>query len=313
MKWLKQKYQNLETLKYFKINMKLFLLLSISFFTLIASEAFITPNELKNSLEDKNLVIIDVADPAIYKASHIKGAINSNVNKFINQDPQNLYLLMNSTEVIQKELRELGINEDSKVVIYSHNTNKGILNSSYLAFILLYCGFEDLTILDGGYMAWVFEHERLTSSISPDSKDEGNILVKPQEHLLVSLDMLQSNLSSVKILDARSPQMYYGVERSNKVSSIGHISHASSSYYKDKFLKDTTLRTQQELDEIYIYGHEIKKNDEVIVYGDNVFTASMEFYILYKHMGFKNTKLYEASLLEWGNALDLPITRFKWE
>ncbi len=264
-------------------------------------------------LEEKNLVIIDVADTAIYKASHIKGAINSNVNKFINQDPKNIYSLMNAIDIIQKELRELGINEDSKVVIYSHNTDTGILNSSYLAFILLYSGFENLTILDGGYMAWVFENERLTSSISPDSKDEGNILVKPQEHLLVSLDMLQNSLSSVKILDARSPQMYYGVERSNKVFSIGHISHASSSYYKDKFLKDTTLRTQQELDEIYLYGHEIKKNDEVIVYADNVFTASMEFYILYKHMGFRNTKLYEASLLEWGNALDLPITRFKWE
>ncbi len=81
----------------------------------------------------------------------------------------------------------------------------------------------------------------------------------------------------------------------------------------DKFLRDGTLREQKELDEIYIYGHELKISDEVIVYGDTVFSASMEFYILYKQMGFKNAKLYEASLLEWGNALDLPITRFKWE
>ncbi|WP_373004695.1 sulfurtransferase [Sulfurimonas sp.] len=293
--------------------MKFFLLLSISFFTLIASDAFITPSELKNSLKEKNLIIIDVADADIYKTSHVKGAINSDISKFINQDPENLYSLMNSPEIIQNELRNLGINQDSKVVIYSHNTDKGILNSSYLAFMLFYSGFDNLSILDGGYMAWVFENERLTSSVLPDSSEEGNIVVKPREHLLISRDLVQSSLASTPILDARSPQMYYGVERSNRVSTIGHISYAKSSFYKDKFLRDGTLRDQKELDEIFIYGHELKSSDEVIVYADNALSATMEFYILYKHMGFKNTKLYEASLLEWGNSLDLPMTRFKWE
>jgi len=293
--------------------MKLFLILSLSFFTLLASDAFITPSELKNSLKDKNLIIIDVADALMYKESHIKDAINANVSKFINQDPENKYSLMNSTQVIQKELRELGINEDSKVVIYSHNTDKGILDSSYLAFILIYSGFDNLSILNGGYMAWVFENERLTSSIASDSKDEGNIIVKPKEYLLASRDTLQSALASTIVLDARSPQMYFGTERSDNVSSIGHISYAKSSFYKDKFLRDGTLRDNQELDEIFIYGHGLKNSDDVIVYGDSALSASMEFYILYKHMGFKNTKLYEASLLEWGNSLDLPMTRYKWE
>ncbi len=217
--------------------MKLFLLLSISFITLLASDAFITPSELKDSFKDKNLVIIDVADPTIYKESHIKYAINADVSKFINQKSKNPYSLMNSEQEIQKELRELGINRDSKVVIYSHNTQKGILDSSYLAFILLYSGFENLSILDGGYMAWIFENERLTSSILSEPKAKGNIIVKPIKNLLISRDILQKNLTSATILDARSPQKYYGVQRSNKVSSIGHISHAKSSFYQDKFFK----------------------------------------------------------------------------
>ncbi|EDZ61739.1 thiosulfate sulfurtransferase [Sulfurimonas gotlandica GD1] len=293
--------------------MKYLLLLSLGFFTLLASDAFITPSELKNSLKDKNIIIIDVADDTIYKTSHIKGAINSDVTKFINQDPQNIYSLMNSPEIIQKELRLLGINQDSKVIIYSHNTNKGVLHSSYLAFILLFSGFDNITILDGGYMAWIFEHELLTSSIVPDAKDIGNIVVKPNKYLLVSRDKVQDNLASTLMLDARSSQMYYGTERSEKVASIGHISYSKSSFYKDKFLRDGLLRDQSELDEIYIYGYGLKSSDHVIVYADNALNASMEFYILYKHMGFKNTKLYEASLLEWGNALNLPMTRFKWE
>jgi thiosulfate/3-mercaptopyruvate sulfurtransferase len=291
--------------------MKYFLILSLSFFTLLASDAFIKPSELKLSLADNKLIIIDVADLAIYKTSHIEGALHCDVTKFINK--KSPYFLMNSPDVIQKELRNLGINQDSKVVIYAHNTQKGILNTSYLAFILLYSGFENISILDGGYMAWVFENELFTSSIISTAQEEGNLVVKTKPNILASMQTVQNNLASTVMLDARSPQMYYATERSNNVGALGHISHAKSSYFANKFLRDGTLREQKDLDEIYMYGYGLKESDEVIVYGDNVFTASMEFYVLYRHMGFKNTKLYEASLLEWGNALDLPMTRFKWE
>ena len=291
--------------------MKYLLIIAISFFNLVASDAFISPSKLKQSLNNKNLIIIDVADYNIYKTSHIKGAIHADVSKFI--DSQSLYSLMRSPQTIQKELSSLGINIDSQVVIYSHNTKKGILNSSYLAFILLYSGFENLTLLDGGYMAWIFENELLTSSLTPDSKDNGNFIVNKNDNILVNSSYLYDNLAAITMLDARSPQLYYGIERSTNVRLTGHISYAKSSFYMDKFLRDGTLRAQNELDQIFIYGHGLRENDEIIVYGDNVFSASMEFYILYKHMGFKNVKLYEASLLEWGNSLDLPMTRFKWE
>ncbi len=291
--------------------MKYLLILTISFLNLLAFDAFITPSELRNSLNDKNLIIIDVADYSIYKTSHIKGAIHADISKFI--DKQSKYSLMNSPQIIQSELRKLGINRDSKVVLYSHNTQEDILNSSYAAFILIYSGFENISILDGGYMAWVFEYELLTSSLIPDSKEEGNLVVKPNLNILASREHIHNNLATTTMLDTRSPQIYYGIERSDKVTSIGHISFAKSSFYADKFLKDGTIREQDELDEIFIYGHGLRINDEVIVYSDTAIRASMEFYILYKHMGFKNTKLYEASLLEWGNILNLPMTRFKWE
>ena len=94
---------------------------------------------------------------------------------------------------------------------------------------------------------------------------------------------------------------------------MGHISTAKSSYYKDKFLYDGTIRYMTELEEIFIKGHELNIEDDIIVYGESALSASMNWYILYKYMGFKNIKIYEASLLEWGNYPDLPMTRFKWE
>lgn len=308
MRWLRLRYQNLETLKHSKYMMKYLLILILSYFTLLASDAFITPSELKASLDDKNLIVIDVSDIQLYDTSHIEGAIYADISKFIDKNSLKTYPQLASEETIQKALRKLGINSDSKVVIYSHNSQQAIFNSSYLAFVLLYSGLDDVSILDGGYMAWVFENELLISSITPDI-EKGNITVEPRKYLIATGEDVKN--STAKILDARSYDEYYGVSRSEGVERVGHIKGAKSSYYETKFLKDYTLRDRSELDELYIAGHELGSNDEIIVYARDVLSASMEFFILYKLMGFKNTKLYEASLLE--NNKELPMTRFKWE
>lgn len=311
MKWLKQKYPNLEINRHFNINMKYILILTLAFFNLFASQAFMSSSELKESLNNKELIVIDVANFNIYKTSHIKGAIHLDISKLINEDSQ--YHLMNSAEILEDEIRELGINNNSKVVIYSHNTKDGILNSSYAAFVLIHSGLENVSILDGGYMSWVFENELLTSTVQTQKKDYGNFKLKINSNLLVTKKQLKENISLTTILDARSPQMYYGVQRSENITSIGHIPHSKSSFYMDKFLSDSTLREQNQLDDIYINGHELIIYNEVIVYSDTIFSASMEWYILYQQMGIKSAKIYEASLLEWGNDESLPMTRFKWE
>ncbi len=291
--------------------MKYLLLFGLCFFNILASDAFITTDELKKALNDKNIIIIDVADYSIYKKGHIQNSIHADMSEFVDDD--NPLSLINSPQIIQTLFTQLGINRDSKVVIYSHNTKEGLLNSSFLATVFIYCGFENLSILNGGYMAWVFENERLTSSILTGIESSGNFIINVDSNITVSTKYIKNNLALITMLDARSPQKYYGTKRSEGVTSIGHIPHAKSSFYMDKFLRDSTIREHLELDKIYIYGAELKIDEEVIVYSDRAISATMEFYILYKEMGFKKAKLYEASLLEWGNDSELPIRRFKWE
>ncbi|EQB39274.1 hypothetical protein M947_07335 [Sulfurimonas hongkongensis] len=297
-------------LKHSKLMIKYFLLLSLSVFSLFASDAFIAPAELRASLNDKNLILIDVSQKELYDTSHIEGAIHVSVKEFIDKNSLNLYPSLKPDESIQKTLRKIGISNDSKVVIYSHNSEKAIFDASYLAFVLFYSGLENISILDGGYMAWVFQNNLLVSSLTPDIK-AGTIIIKPKKHLIANTKDMRN--SDAKILDARSYDDYYGVSRSDGILGLGHIKGAKSSYTATKFLKDSTLRSKRELDEIYLAGHELNSDDEIIVYDRDAISASMEFFILYQKMGFKNTKLYEASLLEWSNKQNLPMIRFKWE
>ncbi len=304
--------------------MKYIILLITTLFTAFASNAFITPSELKKSLTDENLIIIDVSNKSLYSKGHIENSIHSDVSVFIdkaiyinpenmqNTDIKNKYIIAPSY-TLENELRALGINSDSKVVIYDHNTKSGILNSSLLAFVLIYSGFDNVSILNGGYMAWVFENQILISSEPTKVQDYGNIIVKLNTDILVDVEDVNDSISKIKTLDARSPEEYFGIIKSNEIDRLGHIPYSSNSYYKYKFNTDSTLRCKEDLHSIYINGHELNKDDKVIIYADNIYTASMEWYIMYQEMGFKNTKLYQRSLLEWGNDEKYKLTRFKWE
>ncbi len=292
--------------------MKYILILVIIALNSFSYDAFITSKKLKNSINDKNLIIIDVGDYSLYKTSHINNAIHVDVSKFLAIE-NNPFMLMDSIDKVQNRLHNLGISENSDIIIYSHNTQKGVLNSSYLAFILIYNGFENVSILDGGYMSWIFQNELLISTQKFSAKDDGDFPFKENKNILINLDYIKRNRLYLTLLDARSPQEYYGVTKSRNIEGVGHIPHAKNSFYKYSFLKDETIRNNKELDEIYIDGYGLTKNNEIIVYGNSVYDASMLWYILYQKMGFKNTKLYGGSLLEWGNNSAMPMQRFKWE
>ena len=304
--------------------LKSFIFISLTLTSIFASGAFISPTELKNSLHQDNMIIIDIAKSSIYKNGHIEGSINANISDFIAkdinikvEDVQNNKLTKKtdiaSKYIIEKELRNLGINNNSKVIIYHHNTKDAISRSAYLAFILIYSGFENVSILDGGYMAWVFQNQILVSTENPKNVDYGDIKVHTRPELFVNTKYIKKHLSNIKLLDSRSYKHYLGISKSTTINRSGHIPKATNSFYEDKFFTDGILRPKKDLDAIYIDGHELKSTNETIVYADNILNASMEWFILYKEMGIKNTKIYKGSLYEWVNNKGYKLTKFKWE
>jgi thiosulfate/3-mercaptopyruvate sulfurtransferase len=273
---------------------------------------FISSLELKNIINNQNIIILDVDNKAIYNAGHIKGSIHFDVNLLV-KNLLNPYNLMKKDSAIETEIQELGICKNSAVVIYAHNTIKGTQNSAYLALVLITYGFENVSILDGGFMAWVFQKERLVSAESNTTKNNGDFKAQKNENIIVNKDYILTNLKNIKVLDARETKCYFGTKKANKISTFGHISSAKSSCTNDKFLLDGLLRDKKELQSIYYQGLELKKDDDIVVYAKDVFQASMEWYLLYKVMNFKNVKIYEAGLIEYFEDDSNPVTRFKFE
>jgi thiosulfate/3-mercaptopyruvate sulfurtransferase len=232
------------------------------------------------------------------------------MQSFINQvKNDNPYKLMKPIEEIQDYLDKLGLDSNSHVVIYSHNTKKGVLYSSYLAFLLIYNGFENVSILDGGYLAWIFAYDFLISR-DKNKSNRGSFEFKTNDLVMAKLEDI--NESENVIFDARSEKKYFGVKKSKDIDNLGHIKGAKTAHWLNNFLSDNTIRGDEDLKSIYVKGYKLNRDSHIIVYGENSLDASMLWYVLYQKMGFKHTKLYEASLLEWSDK-NMPMERFIWE
>ena len=288
--------------------MKYILLLSLLLFNAIANDAFIKASELNTLLNDKNLVLLDVSSKDIYNKSHIKGALHVDIDKFIKRKYSNKRFKL--SKITKSHIKDLGINEDSQIVIYSRNKKQDLLNSSYLAMIFLLHGFENVSLLDGGYMSWVFNYHLLVSVKKLKAENDGTFKIKPNKNILVSTSYLKKNLNSILLIDSRDSSKFHGQTKSDNTKISGHIADAKNHYYRDNFFDDFAIKSDEYLEENFISKLDITKDKDIVVYGDNILTASMNWYILYRKFGFVNTKIYPELFSKWVEK-KLPLTLYK--
>jgi thiosulfate/3-mercaptopyruvate sulfurtransferase len=114
-------------------------------------ELLVEPDWLDQHLNDPNVVIIDCDRPEM----RLGRAILPNARIL----PIHPYFRNTKTgvgvataEQTQKILRALGVNDDSKVVVYD---SEGGLLATRVWWALWYHGFENVAVLNGGYPGWV--------------------------------------------------------------------------------------------------------------------------------------------------------------
>ena len=272
---------------------------------LFAAPAFISSTELKNKLDDKNLVILDVTDAKTFKSGHIPHALRVDVGDFRKNVEK--YQLIKSPKEIESVARSLGINNDSYVVIYGHGKPKELLKSSYIALALIANGLKEVSLLDGGYEDWLFEYKELVEKGNSKAK-KGDFIAKFNPNILVDLAYVKKSIGKVPMLESRPSRFYYGEAQSKGVKRLGHIPHAMTSFWGDKFHSDNSILDKKDLEDIYLKKHHLNPNKEVIIYCTGGLEASMNWYIAHQELGFKKAKIYDASLREWGNRDDTPLT-----
>lgn len=266
---------------------------------------FVDINWLKNNSEEGNLVILDArADlqdskegERLYKKSHIVNAhfvslektMTGEIKKHGGRHP------LPDLEEFADKMRDLGIDNDSKVIIYDSGD---LAMAGRLWWMLKYIGLDKVYILEGGFKEWEKMNYPITDEI-PEVKSQGNLKVSINKDIFSDIEDVKKAMDSDKkvIVDSRAEDRYSGkVEPFDRIP--GHIPEAVN-YPWTKLVESNSFMNEEELEE---YFKDIKDYDEIIVHCGSGITGTVNILFM-EEIGLK-PKLYLGGYSDWVSYLD---------
>lgn len=264
------------------------------------SYLLISAVDLNSILDIPGLFLIDARaetnDSLIAGATHFPA-----VSELTDPDyPVDHYLI--GPDLFQYKIRNLGVNNDSKVVIFDDGNH---LAAARLFYALDYYGFSNARLLNGGMSAWI--ETGLPISDQYVVHEQGSFQFDVQEALMCDFDYIMeaSNDPNKIIFDARSADEYSGeVVRSERGGHVPNAVHLEWS----EVLEPEGVPTFLPAEEIKVLFEElgITPDKEVIPYCQSNVRGSHAYFTL-RLMGYDTVRPYEGSWSEYGNRSDAVI------
>lgn len=258
-------------------------------------ELIVSAAWLQSHIDDTNVRVVDVRPLPLYTASHLPGAIHSDLTtiKLTTSAPE---AIAEFERQVSEELRRIGIRADDRVIFYEDIAGSSAARGVWL---LDYAGQRGGAMLDGGLVGWVEAGGQLSVesvSVEPSQTD-----FTFDRAVLATADEIVGHLSGdpALLLDTRADQEY---EQSTIPGSV-HIEWINHLTPRGAF------RSPAEIRALYAaHGLEFPAATPVITYCASGYRAAHSYVVL-RALGQSVVANYAPSWGEWGIRTDLPKER----
>ncbi len=247
----------------------------------------ISAKELAEISKDDNVLIVSTRSAEDYAKVHIKGAIHVN--------HKDLYLegdvkgLLKSPEEMAEYLGTMGISESNTIVLYDGGKNN---TSGRLYWVLEYLGCDDVMVLNGQMKQWRKARKPVTKKT--EEVAAATFTASPDETMIATADDVRTE--GVLVVDVRTKEEFDGEK--GETSRKGHIPGAANFDYTSMFNEDGTIKTDEELTELF-QAAGITSDKDIILYCDTSVRAGITYLALDSILGFTKVRVYDGALFEW--------------
>jgi len=275
-------------------------------------DSLVTAEWLAGEIGDPDLVILDctvlieqaedgrlrsVNGRANYEAGHIPTAGFADLMGELSDTDSPYQFAVPSPEAFAAAMGELGVGDDSRVVLYDDN---GSFWSARVWWMLRWIGFDRAAILDGGLAAWeAAGHPLSTDTVTREARE---LATNVRPGLIADRDEVRASLGEqdVKLIDALSPEHYSG--EMSMYGRPGHIPGAANVPVLSLIDESGRYRPADELRSLFDTG----RDERTITYCGGGIAASGVAFALTR-LGYEDVAVYTNSLQEWAADPDNPL------
>lgn len=270
--------------------------------TLKRISPIITASELKEILNQENLIILDVRTGKDarqnYTEKHIKGARFIDLDKDLAEIGENAAFggrhPLPSPEKFSETLSDLGISNGSKVIVY--DISNGANAAARCWWMLKAAGFE-ISVLSGGFQSAEKEGVEMENGENSFEKAE-NINLKQWQLPTIGIDEVEKGLQTktLTVIDVRDAYRYNG--ESEPIDLVaGHIPGADNIPFSENLDAEGHFLSPEILNKKYSDFLKNKLQNLAIHCGSGV--TACHTILAMDYAGLEIPKLYVGSWSEW--------------
>jgi thiosulfate/3-mercaptopyruvate sulfurtransferase len=266
---------------------------------------------LETRLGDPDLRIVDASwylpaqkrdARAEYAASHIPGAVFLDLSTDLADPRAALRNTVAAPEALARVFASRGIGSRHHAVVYDRLAG---FSAGRVWWCLRYAGHERVSLLDGGFAAWIAQGRPVTADVP--RLPPADFAAKPRPELLRDKAAVLRAVreGGAQIVDARSAARFRG-EGEEHTRHKGHIPGSRSVPYDANLSGDPpAFKTPAELRAVYEHAG-VRLDQPIITSCGSGVSAALDAFAL-ALLGHTNVSVYDGSWAEWGDSDDVPI------
>ena len=272
----------------------------------------ISASWLKKHINNERLILLDASyfmsalkrdGKEEWSNETIPGALFFDFDKRICDQTSDLPHMMPTAELFQQEVRALGVNQNSMIVVFDR---LGLFSSPRVWWMFKSMGFHDVAVLDGGLENWKDHGFPICAGINKNG--DGNFIAHYQADLFRDVQQVlsASKNEQIQILDARATERFLGkVAEPRADLRSGHIPNAKNLPYAE-LIQDGKMLDVEQLKVIY---STLMDNDKKTIFSCGSGVTACVLALGATLCGYQHLSVYDGSWTQWGADESLPVVK----